>query len=342
MRLAEGNQAARILGATMRSCRVARGMSLRGLAKEVGLSAHGTLVDYEHGRRIPPEDLLSACEKALGVDDARLRRLREEALSELAGVRATALLHRFGPAVTDAAVPPRAGGTGEVQHPEVQRPEVTDPNGADEAPPVGDGGAVRRRSRRVRLRWLVGSTAVLALALAAVVVLTHVSTAGGAPGAGPTSRLRFGFETSADRWTILWGRQKAHGEVTDTLHYEGSRAYAVTLAGASEGTGPQNGYVAFGTTHGLETLHSGMRVTVHMWTSYPRNGVRFFVYGPSSQTVWAPETPDNGTELPVSGGTQWSTLTFTVPPVPVVRAIGVQPYAENDEPRVVAIDAVSW
>ena len=34
--------------------------------------------------------------------------------------------------------------------------------------------------------------------------------------------------------------------------------------------------VAFGTTHGVKSLHSGMRVTVHMWTSYPADGVRYF------------------------------------------------------------------
>jgi hypothetical protein len=79
-----------------------------------------------------------------------------------------------------------------------------------------------------------------------------------------------------------------------------------------------------------------------MWTSYPRDGVRFFVDDVRSRVVWAPETPDNGTELPVSGGAQWSTLTFTVPPVSQVRAIGVQMYQENDDVRVVAIDAVSW
>ncbi|MEW1839186.1 hypothetical protein AB0392_14615 [Nonomuraea angiospora] len=93
--------------------------------------------------------------------------------------------------------------------------------------------------------------------------------------------------------------------------------------------------------HGLESLHSGMRGIVHPWTSCARNGVRFFVYGPGSHAVWAPETPMDGTEVPVSGGTTWSTLTFTVPKVSEVRGIGIQPYAENDVPRVVAVDAMS-
>src|SRR5262249_39937433 len=90
--VANGNESAKLLGAALRSCRVSQGLSMRALAKQIGLSAHGRLVDYEHGRRIPPEDLLVACEKALRVDDERLLRLRHEALAELAEIRATELL----------------------------------------------------------------------------------------------------------------------------------------------------------------------------------------------------------------------------------------------------------
>jgi transcriptional regulator with XRE-family HTH domain len=327
MGLPDGNGAARRLGATLRGRRVSRGMSLRTLAKQIGLSAHGTLVDYEHGRRIPPEDLLRACEKTLGIDDGGLRRLREEALAERGDTRALALLTTPGPNGGRTAAVPAGGG-----------PNSPPPDDGRVAPPVVESRETvapsRARASRARLRvWLP---------VLATVVLVTIAVGAHVFGPTATGRLHFTFETPADRWTILWGQKKATGEVTDSLHYEGSHAYEVRSTGASEGHGPQNGYVAFGTTHGLETLHSGMRVTVHMWTSYPRNGVRFFVYGPGSTTVWAPETPDNGTELPVSGGTRWSTLTFTVPAVPVVRGIGVQPYADNDETRVVAIDAVSW
>jgi transcriptional regulator with XRE-family HTH domain len=80
----------------LRNQRIAQGLSLRALARQVGLSAHATLVDYEHGRRIPPEDLVSACERVLGVDDALLRRLRYAALTERGDHRAAALLHRAG------------------------------------------------------------------------------------------------------------------------------------------------------------------------------------------------------------------------------------------------------
>lgn len=86
------NELARHLGAALRAARVARGLSLRALAARLHLSGHGTLVDYEHGRRIPPADLLLACEDALQVTDGHLRALREQALAQRAGQQAAVLL----------------------------------------------------------------------------------------------------------------------------------------------------------------------------------------------------------------------------------------------------------
>jgi transcriptional regulator with XRE-family HTH domain len=293
------NESTRALGAALRNRRLAQGMSLRALAKRVGLTAHGTLVDYEHGRRIPPEDLIVACEKVLEVDDGSLRRLRVAALAERAGQQSALLLASSG-----------GGGTR-----------------APEDAPVR--AVVTRPARGWWRRWpaLVAVLALLAAGLTAAAFR---------PGGGHGT-LRFGFESPQDRWSILWGSQAASGRVTDSLAYEGAHSYEVSITGASA-----KGYVAFGTTHGLRSLHSGMRVTMHLWTSYPSNGVRFFVYDPVSRPVWAPETPGNGSEVPISGGTRWTTVTWTVPPVSEVAGIGIQPYAENDVPRVVAVDAVSW
>jgi len=191
-----------------------------------------------------------------------------------------------------------------------------------------------RSSRRWWFRWQAWATVVVLLLLGALLW----PRGGNTRPAAATTTVQFGFETPADRWVILWGSRQASGQVTDAMAYEGKHCYRVSIAGASD----RVGYVAFGTTHGLATLHSGMKVTMHLWTSYPTNGVRFFVYAPGSVPVWAPETPDDGSEVPISGGTTWSAVTWTVPPVSRVMAIGVQPYAENDTPRVVAVDAVSW
>jgi transcriptional regulator with XRE-family HTH domain len=102
----EDSDYTRLLGAEIRSRRVAKGMSLRGLAKELGLSGHGTLVDYEHGRRIPPADLVAGCERIFQVSDGVLRNLREKALAERANHQADLLLSR--PAQPAAAPSPEA------------------------------------------------------------------------------------------------------------------------------------------------------------------------------------------------------------------------------------------
>lgn len=72
------------LGRQLRRLRLARGLSQRGLARALGLSAHSNLVQYELGRRIPPRDIVDACERLLGDGSGSLRRLLAEALAERA------------------------------------------------------------------------------------------------------------------------------------------------------------------------------------------------------------------------------------------------------------------
>ncbi|MET8850142.1 helix-turn-helix transcriptional regulator [Amycolatopsis sp. NPDC004625] len=92
------SESAQVLGARIREARMARGLSLRAVARQVGLAGHGTLVDYEHGRRIPPDDLVAALERVLGIDDGSLRDLRARALAERAARASTALLAPRAPA----------------------------------------------------------------------------------------------------------------------------------------------------------------------------------------------------------------------------------------------------
>lgn len=72
------------LGLEIRRARMRRGVSQRGLAVLLGLTAHSNVGDYERGRRIPPLDLVVACERALGIVDSSLRRWHERALAERA------------------------------------------------------------------------------------------------------------------------------------------------------------------------------------------------------------------------------------------------------------------
>jgi transcriptional regulator with XRE-family HTH domain len=69
-------------GARLRVLRRSKGMSMRALTGLIGLSAHSNLADYECGRRLPPRDVLEACERVLGVADRELFRLWEAALRE--------------------------------------------------------------------------------------------------------------------------------------------------------------------------------------------------------------------------------------------------------------------
>jgi transcriptional regulator with XRE-family HTH domain len=76
--------AARRLGIALRQRRLELGMSQRQLARLIGLSAHSNLGDYERGQRIPPGDIVDACEQLLSVEPDFLQALRREALSERA------------------------------------------------------------------------------------------------------------------------------------------------------------------------------------------------------------------------------------------------------------------
>ncbi|MFL6077228.1 MAG: ATP-binding protein [Mycobacteriales bacterium] len=75
------------LGERLHQLRELHGLSLRVLARRLGLAGHGNLLDYERGRRLPPEDLVERYERVLGVAAGELVGLRERALAERAGRR---------------------------------------------------------------------------------------------------------------------------------------------------------------------------------------------------------------------------------------------------------------
>jgi len=81
---AQDAPAAYRLGRALRRRRLELGMSQRQLARLIGLSAHSNLGDYERGQRIPPGDIVMACERLLSVEPDYLQSLRREALCERA------------------------------------------------------------------------------------------------------------------------------------------------------------------------------------------------------------------------------------------------------------------
>lgn len=74
------------LGRELRRLRLQGGMSQRRLVRALGLSAHSNLVQYELGRRIPPGDIIVACERIFGEAARSLRQLHAEALAEHAAI----------------------------------------------------------------------------------------------------------------------------------------------------------------------------------------------------------------------------------------------------------------
>lgn len=100
--------AARLFGHELLRLRLHRGLSLRGLARQLGMTAHSGLVDYEKGARIPPRDLMASYLRVLAPKDDRLARLYEAALSDRADLRTAASIRPAGTRTSDPAAPPSA------------------------------------------------------------------------------------------------------------------------------------------------------------------------------------------------------------------------------------------
>ncbi|HTI24815.1 MAG TPA: NB-ARC domain-containing protein [Kutzneria sp.] len=73
--------ALRALGVRLKQLRVRQGLSLRGMARRLGGTGHSALVDFEHGRRLLPADLLALYHNAFPDDAAELTRLWQAVLS---------------------------------------------------------------------------------------------------------------------------------------------------------------------------------------------------------------------------------------------------------------------
>ncbi|MCD9880231.1 helix-turn-helix domain-containing protein [Streptomyces guryensis] len=138
------------VGTDLRAHRLACGMSLRRLAQELHLGA-STLSDYERGRRLPPVNVLTACERILGVPAGELIQMR----------------HRVAPSATVAADDEPSSVDSAPAADDTSRPGQPSPDAvgipASGPPPVF-------ASRRRRAWWthtLIAAAAGAALALAA-------------------------------------------------------------------------------------------------------------------------------------------------------------------------------
>lgn len=278
-------------------------MSLRRLAGELGLSGHGTLVDYEHGRRIPPEDLIVAYERVFEVSDGALRNLREKALAERANHQADLLLR--------------------------QPEQPTEPN--VESPPSPP--------RWRRARWLVLATVVLLLVVAAGLGLHWLtpSSANTTPSSSASAQP-VDNSTVVASWGVCWGGQAGRAQGSDAVTFNGAKSLQVTVNKPNSA-----GDFATCTSHGLKTVHTGTKVTVQLraTTPQPGDGIGFWVYDSKYKTTWSPETPANK-HLPLSAQPGWQTYTWTVPTVDRVQTLGIEVYSATDQPLIIWVGAVTW
>lgn len=124
----EANPAVRALAHELMRLRLERGLSLRKLARLVGMTAHSGLVDYERGSRIPPGDLMSGLVGVLKPSDDRLTHLYRAAVAERVRRRmAGAIQHRTDVAVAALDV---GAGTDRLVTADADAPAAKAANGA--------------------------------------------------------------------------------------------------------------------------------------------------------------------------------------------------------------------
>jgi hypothetical protein len=144
-----------------------------------------------------------------------------------------------------------------------------------------------------------------------------------------TSRVHSGlisFENGADGWKPLYGsiRSSQSTWVADS----GSHSLRVTLQGADAAVGVENGSISH--------LQPGDTVTYHIYSD-GQSGGRVGVFA----EAWnQPEDVAEVVPLPTYRG--WFTLTWVVPSVSHVDAIGIQVAHRGSGTLTLAIDALSW
>ena len=84
----KSESASQHLGASLRNLRRSRGLAQRDLLRPLHLGSHSAIVEYEAGRRIPPDAVVAAYERFFELPGGTLRRLRELALAERAAAEA--------------------------------------------------------------------------------------------------------------------------------------------------------------------------------------------------------------------------------------------------------------
>lgn len=189
-----GLGAARELGRTLREQRLTHGLSYRQLARRLGLSAHSGLADYEHGRRIPSQDLVAVYELVFGLPAGRLLELRSRAFAERARERersaTEADAQTTAGAVPEAATDSASEGAPEPGSEPAPAPAPEPTSGAAITPAERPRAFVPPARRRIAVRQYPVVALLMAASFAAGALAFHSpeSAAGSsAPGRGPAA-----------------------------------------------------------------------------------------------------------------------------------------------------------
>jgi hypothetical protein len=150
----------------------------------------------------------------------------------------------------------------------------------------------------------------------------------GQSGQGPqqaaTSSVQYGFESGQQGWGKFWGYDDLRLSDVSGNAAEGTHALRITVTGSD--------YVATGVTH-PPNLGAGAVVRYAVATDRSVT-VSPFVYDSADH-------PHFGSQMTVSAGAGWTTVTFTVPSVSI-HALGLQVRNAGGGTANVTLDAVRW
>ena len=142
---------------------------------------------------------------------------------------------------------------------------------------------------------------------------------------GPVPRGLISFENGTDGWKPMFGSIRS--AQTTQVAFSGSDSLLITARGT---------YSAVGVETGLAGLRPGDKVTFHIYSDGQKGGSVL----PFAERWNHPEDLADNVPLPSHPG--WFTVTWVVPSVAQVDAIGIQVVHHGSGPLTLAIDALTW
>jgi hypothetical protein len=221
-----------------------------------------------------------------------------------------------GSAAGHAAVSALAGGAGQDSS-RSSHNNSAGPPGRDHSPASQPSWLTRSRKVTMAIVLVIAAGEV-ALGL----IFTHPRSPQH-PGLVPRGLIS--FEDGTDGWQPLFGSIRSAR--TTQVAYSGSHALLITA---------RSTYSAVGVETGLAGLRPGDKVTFHIYSDGQAGGSVL----PFAERWNQPEDLADNVRLPSHPG--WFTVTWVVPAVSEVDAIGIQVVQHGSGQLTLAIDALTW